>query len=136
MWPIKSSKKIFNYRLSRARRVVESSFGIMAAQWRIYRRSIISSISTAVKIVQATTCLHIFVIKEESMLPTFQRQYIHITRNDLENDWINGALRQNNADRSNTQIQLASRIRDDFASYFEHGGAVAWQWEKVLNNDF
>lgn len=44
-------KKVFNYRLSRARRVVKSSFGIMTARWRIYRRPIISSISTAAKIV-------------------------------------------------------------------------------------
>lgn len=128
-------KKIFNYRLSRARRIVESSFGIMAARWRIYRRPIISSISTAVKIVQATTCLHNFIIKNENKLHNFERQYTRITRNDV--NLIHGALQEmNNAGRSNAHTRLVSKIRDDFASYFEHGGAVSWQWEKVLNNDF
>lgn len=31
----------------------------------------------------------------------------------------------------------ASVIRDEFAEYFETDeGAVPWQWEKILNNDF
>jgi len=128
-------KKVFNYRLSRARRVVESAFGIMAARWRIYRRPIISSISTAVKIVQATTCLHNFIIKNENKLHNFQRLYTRIARDDVAS--IRGALQEiNNAGRANAYTRLVSRIRDDFASYFEHGGAVPWQWQKVLNNDF
>ncbi|XP_011706166.1 PREDICTED: uncharacterized protein LOC105461366, partial [Wasmannia auropunctata] len=124
-------KKIFNYCLSRARRVVESSFGIMVARWRIYRRPIISSISTAVKIVQATTCLHNFIIKNENKLHNFQRRYTRIARNDV--DLIRGALQEmNNATgrSNNVHTRLATRIRDDFASYFEHGGAVSWQWQK------
>ncbi|XP_018363696.1 PREDICTED: uncharacterized protein LOC108761585 [Trachymyrmex cornetzi] len=46
------SRKIFNYRLSQARRTVECAFGILVARWRLYRQPIIASTSTVVKAVQ------------------------------------------------------------------------------------
>lgn len=128
-------RKVFNYRLSRARRMIESSFGILAAKWRIYRRPIIASVSTAVKIVQATICLHNFVIQNENKLPLSQRRYTsHLIS---EEEAVISALQEvNDAGRTNAHSRLASRIRDDFATYFENTGAIPWQWEKALLNNF
>lgn len=54
---------VFNYRLNRARRVVENAFGILAARWRIFRRPIIAFVENVEKIVECAICLHNFIKK-------------------------------------------------------------------------
>ncbi|XP_047032739.1 protein ALP1-like [Helicoverpa zea] len=54
-------KKTFNYRLCRARRVVENSFGILAQKFRIFNRPIETNVETAIHIVKAACCLHNFI---------------------------------------------------------------------------
>ena len=49
---------IFNYRLSCARRVIENTFGILAARWRIFRGYIRASVENVENYVLATLCLH------------------------------------------------------------------------------
>ena len=49
---------IFNYRLSRVRRVIENTFGILVARWRIFHTPIISSIENAERYVCAAITLH------------------------------------------------------------------------------
>lgn len=55
---MESDKVIFNYRLSRARRCVENSFGILASRFRIFRRPIVGKEETVVNNIRAAVTLH------------------------------------------------------------------------------
>ena len=50
------SEIMFNYRLSRARRGIENSFGILATQFRIFGRLIVAGVEEIIAITKMT-CL-------------------------------------------------------------------------------
>ncbi|XP_050454154.1 uncharacterized protein LOC126852912, partial [Cataglyphis hispanica] len=43
--------KVFNYMLSRTRRIIECSFGILSARWRIFRKPFSITIENAISVI-------------------------------------------------------------------------------------
>jgi hypothetical protein len=59
------SKTIFNYRLSRAPRVVESALAICASKWGILDKAIETKIDTGVEIVKCMSLQHNVIVDFE-----------------------------------------------------------------------
>ncbi|XP_046849870.1 uncharacterized protein LOC124443422 [Xenia sp. Carnegie-2017] len=56
-------KLVFNYRLSRARRVIENTFGICASRFRVFYKPIVAKVQNVIAITKAVVALHNFLMK-------------------------------------------------------------------------
>lgn len=133
--------RVFNYRLSRARRVSENAFGILVTRWRILQTPIALKLSTAETIVQAITCLHNYIINTKSC----NNQYIQENIIDHENsageliagNWRtsipeNGFINPLGRIGANVGAAIAVRQRNTLARYFvSEEGSISWQWQHI-----
>lgn len=126
------------YRLSRARRVIENCFGIFVARWRIFRRPIIASVDTVQKIIEASVCLHNFILSTNE-LKSLYCPPSYVDQEDKDGNITNGLWRQEIASQNirplrragtNNTTKNATYIREQLANYFMLEGAVPFQWDK------
>ncbi|CAL1681009.1 unnamed protein product [Lasius platythorax] len=136
---LETKKRIFNYRLSRARRVIENSFGILVSQWRIFRKPICMHPKTVDTIIMTTICLHNFLKTINDLTSMENRIYCPPNFVDTEQEdgsIIPGAWRNeystgiecipSTAHRSTIE---AYKQRDIIANYFLSAvGEVPWQY--------
>lgn len=110
-------KAIFNYRLSRARRIVENAFGILTQNFRIFSTAIHLNVEVIEDLVTAACILHNMIIEERGV----QIEVDESRSNNLES--IQGHEIETDASQ-----ELKYKIRDTFMEYFNSpGGEISWQ---------
>ncbi|XP_066600968.1 uncharacterized protein [Prorops nasuta] len=131
-----SKERIFNYRLSRARRIVENAFGILSSVFRVLRKPILLSPHKTTNIVMCCTLLHNFLKRSETS------RYFYApngTFDSEENGELQSGSWRNNDNESTSMLPFrrvarrpgveASNIRDRFANYFKTIDVLPWQNE-------
>ncbi|XP_011698103.1 PREDICTED: putative nuclease HARBI1 [Wasmannia auropunctata] len=136
-------RRIFNYRLSRARRCSENAFGVLGARFQIFRTAMRYDPDDAIRITMTCCCLH-------NML---RSQAIGCARytppNFLdEEDILTGHMRfgEWRLESTNGLVQLchhggnhhatdARLLRNTWTEYFNEPGAVPWQERVVLGQN-
>ena len=124
---LSEARRIFNYRLSGARRIVENAFGILAARFRCFRRPLLLQPCDAAAIIKGAVVLHNFLRHEVGV------QYV-----GLQNTQDEVTAQSNNKQMlslpriGRPYSAKATEIRNCFKDYFmSEAGAVPWQQNVV-----
>ena len=122
-------ERIFNYRLSRARRIVENAFGILAHRWRCLLSTMQQKHDTVTIIVSACLCLHNMM---RVRYPGLQNQDLDREGNDHQitlGAWRNEAMLQDmrNVHGGNRATNDAKALRVYLKHYYNNVGSVPWQ---------
>jgi len=124
-------RKIFNYRLCRARRIIENVFGILVARFGIFKTHIIIKLDNIKDVVMASCALHSFLRRTSP--DTYTPPECFDTE-DLQNGTVTAGLRSNPSSMAklkrgnNRNRQLTGKeVRSQFVEYFNGEGKVPWQ---------
>lgn len=128
-------RKIYNYHVSRARRIVENTFGILASRFRIFHTQINLEPHRIESVVMACCVLHNFLMSSSSR--NFYAPSECYDQEDRENGTITPGLNtmesnMNHLYRRNYRniTNAAKMVRQDFINYFNNEGSIP------LQNDF
>ncbi|KAL1489235.1 hypothetical protein ABEB36_014168 [Hypothenemus hampei] len=125
-------QRIFNYRLSRARLVIENTFGILSARWRIFKTIINAKVENIDNMIKAAVVLHNYCQTE------LKHQYCPQNFVD-DHDIVNAGWREQNTPLhsvgrlgSNISRRQLYEMRNRLAEYLtSEEGSVPWQNEII-----
>lgn len=133
-----SKERIFNYRLSRARRVSENAFGILSAVFRVLRKPMLLEPNKARDVVLTTIYLHNYLRKSKNSRNTYTPAGTFDSElNDgtvVAGTWRRDDVKIVNETSMCKLKQIprkspsnAQEIRVEFAEYFFTNGRIPWQ---------
>ncbi|KAE9523848.1 hypothetical protein AGLY_015736, partial [Aphis glycines] len=128
-------KRIFNYRLSRARRVVENVFGILSSRFQIFKKPILVDVKNIDILVLACCSLHNFLRKKSNNYKTNDCVDTENLENGTfkEGDWRREETFLNvNQNNQRYTTEEGKMIRNIFKDYFNGIGSVHFQ-ETMIN---
>lgn len=131
------NQRVYNYRLSQARRVVENAFGILANRFRVFHSTIFLHPESVTKITLASACLHNFLCdrRSEAYMTPALADWEDAGHRVNEGAWRRngqGAMQCMPAERSRNPSLAAKQQRDLLKDYFVSlAGQVPWQ-EKYI----
>ena len=115
---------IFNYGLTRARRVSENAFGILVHRFRVLSHSMHLDESVATTITESCLALHNFLKTE------LDEQYNRRPSRDVP-VWRGQADERQLYFTGNNSSIKARKIRDELRDFFWNEGQVPFQWEQL-----
>ncbi len=121
---LNAKERVFNYRLSRARRKVGNAFGILAARFRIFHKPIELKTCTIDKIIWAKCSLHNWLrIRNPQSVIVLADRKDSLTGKIIDGQWHadigeNKLTSIENLGTSNNYSQDAKQIRNSLANYF------------------
>ncbi|XP_040075461.2 uncharacterized protein LOC115327576 [Ixodes scapularis] len=136
---LEDAERIFNYRLSRGRRIVENGFGILRNRFQVYGAPLRHKPDRAVKVVKATIALHNYLRTKNGTRARYTPPDSLDVEDVLTVTVRQGSWRKGVNDKAvfplerigGRQPDDAKAVREVFRDYFMNEGQVSWQW-KVL----
>ena len=133
-------KRVFNYRLSRARRMIENVFGIMSSKFRVFLKPIALQPDKVESVVLSCVYLHNYLrrnsVSRNNYTPPGSLDHCDADGNFIEGSWrneineMNRLLNLNNVPRKGSAN--VHKIRDEFCNYFNSPqGKVSWQYDAI-----
>lgn len=127
-------ERIYNYRISRGRRIVENAFGILAQRWQVLLGTMQQEPETARLIVEACVCLHNMMRMRFPTLQNAALDHEDVNHEVALGSWRNNAnmLDVDRARGANKDSTAAKKQREYLKLYFNSGaGSVPWQHKMI-----